>query len=52
MAGLHTAAVVTPPTSPGLASLPADYVFDLIVLGAGYAGLTAARDAAISGLPP
>ena len=52
VAGLHTAAVVAPPTSPGLAVLPADYVFDVIVLGAGYAGLTAARDAAVSGLRP
>ena len=52
VAGLHTAAVVAPPTSPGLASLPADHVFDVIVVGAGYAGLTAARDAAVSGLRP
>ena len=52
VAGLHTAAVVAPTRSPGLASLPADYVFDVIVLGAGYAGLTAARDTAVSGLRP
>ena len=52
VAGLHTAAVVAPPLSPGMASLPADCVFDVIVVGAGYAGLTAARDAAISGLCP
>ena len=52
VAGMHTAAVVAPPMTPGLASLPADCVFDVIVLGAGYAGLTAARDAAVSGLRP
>ena len=52
LAGPHTAAVVALPRSPGLASLPADYVFDVIVLSAGYAGQTAARDAAVSGLRP
>lgn len=46
-AGLLTKGAIVPKTSFGSA-LPAKQ-FDVIVIGAGYCGLTAARDAAVAG---
>ena len=44
--GLETDAVVKPPQSLG----SRDKVYDAVVIGAGYAGLAAARDLALSGM--
>lgn len=45
VSGLETDAVVRPPQSLSIR----DKVYDAVVIGAGYAGLAAARDLALSG---
>lgn len=44
--GVPTIGVITPKQQIQDSALP----FDVIVVGAGYSGLTAARDAAVSGI--
>lgn len=46
-AGVPTIGAISPPTSLS----PNDSNFDVIVVGAGYCGLTAARDASVAGKP-
>lgn len=48
-AGLPTLAAVSPPSNVQTRSPDSSNIFDVIVIGAGYAGLTAARDLTVSG---
>ena len=49
--GLQTIGAIVPPTHTA-ESQPEDDVYDVIVIGAGYAGLVAARDLATQGTLP
>jgi NADPH-dependent 2,4-dienoyl-CoA reductase/sulfur reductase-like enzyme len=46
-AGVPCIGAIQPPSN--LTKTSADTVYDVIVVGAGYCGLTAARDAAVAG---